>query len=83
MTKRICDLQYEEFVPQYDDPYDDGLDFQDWIKDHLFVVSFLNGNIEETIAVPNKEMGQYIAGLVFEAGCTEIDFFNGVTGVSY
>lgn len=77
--KRICDLQYEEFIAQGFDPMDDADDFQDWLKDHLYIVEFLNtnGNINvvETIAVPNPEMGRHIAGLLYEAGAEEIQTY--------
>ena len=77
--RRICDLLYEEFVPQGFDPMDDADDFQDWLKDHLFVVEFLNTNrsvnIVETLAVPNHEMGQYISRLLYEAGAEDIQTY--------
>ena len=77
--KRICDLQYEEFVAQGFDPMDDADDFQDWLEDHKYTVEFMNSNgkfnVLETIGVPNPEMGRYIAGLLQEAGAEDIQTY--------
>lgn len=73
--KRICDLQYEEFIAQGFDPMDDADDFQDWLKDHRYLVEFMNVNIAETIAVPNPEMGRHIVGLLYEADAEDIQTY--------